>query len=179
MTKQLYVSSEIQRAIFNQIIRSELKNGFWKDHRPAGHGALWDDVEVVVSTDDFLGFKNFEPPRLYNLVNPDFIKPNADRLVNIAQSVKPSSNIKSVQKELIELSRIIGKRLTSKSMEPLKANRGTNKGGTVLEAKAAVTKAAAAVKRTVVKRKGPSIDTIITSSGVTVRRAPVTAATEE
>lgn len=179
MTKQLHVSSEIQRVIFDQIIRPELKDGFWKEHRPAGHGALWDDVELVVSTDDFLGFKDFEPPRLYNLVNPDFIKPNAARLVALAQTVKASSNIKSVQKELIELSRILGKRLTSKSMTPLKANRGTNKGGAIVEAKATVAKAVTGAKRTAVKRKGPDINTIITSSGATVRRVPVKSAVEE
>jgi hypothetical protein len=173
MTKQLLVSSLVQKQIFDQLIRPEMKTGFWQSHRPAGHGSLWDDVEVVVSETDALGFANFTAPRLYNLVNPDFIKPNMDRLVAIAQQVKPSSTIKSVQKELIELSRIIGGRLTSKSMAPLKANRGNNKttDNVIASAKVSTKKALNSVKKTAVKRKPveEGVNIVTTSAGATVR----------
>jgi hypothetical protein len=118
MTKRLHVSSEIQRAIFDTIIRPELTGGFWMSHRPANHGQKWEGVEVVVSDSNFLGFEEFEAPRLYNLVNPKFLKPNAQRVLACAQQVKPSATLKSVQKELLELSHILAKRLTDKNMQP-------------------------------------------------------------
>lgn len=169
--KQLLVSSEVQVAILKLVILEELKTGFWKDHRPAGHGAQWDDVSITVSTSEELGPKDFILPRLYNFVNPDFIKPNEQRLVAAAQTIKPNSTFKSVKKELIELSRIVGGRLTSKSMSPLKANRGNNKDASaIVTAKADVNAAIEGVKRTVVKKP---VEIIKTSAGATVRRVPV------
>lgn len=179
MTKRLYVSSTVQAALLTNVLIPQMKDGFWKDHRPADHYKEWQDVEVVVSTDERLGPDNFKVPRLYNFVNPDFIKPNEAALVAAAQAVKTSSNFRSVKKELIELSRIVGGRLSDKNGIPVKANRGnarpvTSDGGLAL-AKATVRQAATAVKKTAVKKAEPNVEVIKTSSGATVRRVKVSA----
>lgn len=179
MTKQLYVSSAVQVALLKNVLMPEMATGFWKDHRPADHAAQWADVEIIVSTDSKLGAVDFIPPRLYNFVNPDFIKPNESKLVEAAQAVKASSNFRSVKKELIELSRIVGGRLTDSNSVPSKANRGNNKTGniqdTVAKAKTAVKKASTAVKKTTTK-KDSNVTITKTSSGATVRRVAVTRA---
>ena len=177
MTKRLYVSSAVQAALLTNVLIPQMKDGFWKDHRPAEHYKEWLDVEVVVSTSQQLGPDNFKVPRLYNFVNPDFIKPNEQVLVAAAQAVKASSNFRSVKKELIELSRIVGGRLSDKNGIPTKANRGssrqvTNDGGIAL-AKATVQKATTAVKKTAVKKVETNVEVIKTSSGATVRRVKV------
>ena len=179
MTKQLRVSSAVQAALIKDVLIPQMKDGFWKDHRPAEHYKQWLDVEVIVSDTDDLGPVNFKVPRNYNFVNPDFIKPNEQILVAAAQSVKASSNFRSVKKELIELSRIVGGRLNDKNGIPTKANRGNNKPAGSVEqaiatAKTQVKAAATAVKRTAVKRKEePNVEIIKTSAGATVRRVKV------
>ena len=180
MTKRLYVSSAVQVALLTNVLIPQMKDGFWKDHRPADHYKEWLDVEIIVSADEKLGPDNFKVPRLYNFVNPDFIKPNEAVLVAAAQAVKSSSNFRSVKKELIELSRIVGGRLNDKNGIPSKANRGNNKpvsnGAGIALAKATVQKAATAVKKTAVKKKDePNVEIIKTSSGATVRRVKVSA----
>ena len=180
MTKRLYVSSAVQAKLLSDVLIPQMKDGFWKDHRPADHYKEWLDVEVIVSTDEKLGPDNFKVPRLYNFVNPDFIKPNEQLLVAAAQAAKASSNFRSVKKELIELSRIVGGRLNDKNSIPSKANRGNNKptsndGGVAL-AKATVQTATAGVKKTAVKKKDDAnVEIIKTSSGATVRRVKVVA----
>lgn len=154
MTKQLYVSSAVQAALLTDVLLPEMSTGFWKKHRPADHAAQWVGVEIIVSETDELGPKDFTIPRLYNFVNPEFIKPNEARLVQVAQGIKASSNFRSVKKELIELSRIVGGRLSSKSGVPIKANRGNNKTTaqeTITKAKTEVKKANTFVKKTVTK----------------------------
>lgn len=176
MTKQLYVSSAVQAALLKEVLIPEMSAGFWKDHRPADHAAQWVDVEIIVSETGQLGAVDFTIPRLYNFVNPDFIKPNEERLVAVAQAAKASSNFRSVKKELIELSRIIGGRLSSKNGVPTKANRGNNKTGTVQEtitrAKTTVKKAATTVKK--IKKAEPSTVVQKIAGGATVRRVAVT-----
>lgn len=176
MTKQLFVSSTIQKALLENVLIPQMATGFWKEHRPADHAAQWADVEIIVTEDEKLGAVNFTVPRLYNFVNPDFIKPNEDALVEAALAIKPSSNFRSVKKELIELSRIVGGRLTDKNGLPTKANRGNNKNGTIQDAvsksKTTVKKAIDGVKKTVVKN--PNVTIQKTSSGATVRRVAVT-----
>jgi len=181
MSKKLYVSSAVQVALLRDVLIPEMSTGFWKDHRPADHAAQWVGLEILVSEDSKLGPVNWVAPRLYNFINPEFLRPEADgipekkqlsrmekRLVDVAQSVKSSSNLRSVKKELIELSHIISGRLTDANVNPTKANRGNNKHGTIQEsvskAKAAVKKAATAVKKPAVKK--PSVNT------VTVTRMP-------
>ncbi len=178
MSKRLYVSSAVQAKLLSAVLIPQMKDGFWKDHRPADHYKEWQDVEIIVSSDEKLGPDNFKVPRLYNFVNPDFIKPNETILVAAAQAAKASSNFRSVKKELIELSRIVGGRLNDKNGIPSKANRGNNKQASndagVALAKATVKKAATAVKKTAVKKKDdPNVEIIKTSSGATVRRVKV------
>ena len=179
MTKQLFVSSAVQKALLTDVLIPQMATGFWKDHRPADHAAQWADVEIIVSDSDKLGAVDFTVPRLYNFVNPAFIKPNEAILVAAAQAIKPSSNFRSVKKELIELSRIVGGRLTDKNAVPTKANRGNNKSAddvqqTVKKAKDTVKKAKDTVKKTAVK--DPNVTIQKTSSGATVRRVAVTRA---
>lgn len=181
MTKRIYVSSAVQAALLTNVLIPQMKDGFWKNHRPADHAAQWADVEVIVSTDERLGAVDFKVPRLYNFVNPDFIKPNEHALVAAAQSAKSSSNFRSVKKELIELSRIVGGRLDDKNGIPTKANRGNNKttestSEVILKARAAIAKATDGVKKTAIKRQDPNVEIIKTSSGATVRRVAVTKA---
>lgn len=180
-TKKLYVSSTVQAALLKSVLIPEMADGFWKNHRPADHAAQWADVEVIVSEGELLGAVDFVIPRLYNFVNPDFIKPNEAKLVAAAQEAKASSNFRSVKKELIELSRIVGGRLTDKNGIPTKANRGNNKTGSIQEsvkvAKTVVKKAGTTVKKTVTK-KDPNVTIQKTSSGATVRRVAVVRATE-
>lgn len=173
-TKQLYISSHVQAALLKEILIPEMITGFWKNHRPADHAAQWAAVEIVVSDSEKLGAYNFTIPRLYNFVNPDFIKPNEARLVEVAQAIKATSNFRSVKKELIELSRIVGGRLTDKNGIPTKANRGNNKSGTVQEA---VKKAKTAIKTatgTIVKKTAVKKGITIKKSGTTVKRIAVT-----
>jgi len=192
MSKVLFVSSAVQAVLMQQVFIPELIDGFWKNHRPAGHGDVWRDVEVKVSEDGTLGPVGFEAPRNYNFLNLDFFLPNEDKLVKLAQTVKANSNSKYVKKELIELGRIVGSRLASRDAQPVKLFRGNHKPGTetvssararaagaVLQAVAtAPIKPAkkATVKKTVVKaapKQEEGVTTIKTAAGatVTVRRA--------
>jgi len=182
MTKRLYVSSEVQAALLKTVLIPQMKDGFWKNHRPADHATQWSDVEIIVTSSEQLGPVDFKVPRLYNFVNPEFIKPNEAILVAAAQAVKASSNFRSVKKELIELSRIVGGRLADKNSVPSKANRGNNKTESgaseiVQKARDAIAKATAGVKRTAVRRvEEPNVEIIKTSAGATVRRVAVTRA---
>lgn len=182
MTKRLYVSSAVQAKLLSSVLIPQMKDGFWKDHRPADHHKEWEGVEIVVSDTDQLGADGWKVPRLYNFVNPEFIKPNERVLVEAAQGAKPNSTFRSVKKELIELSWIVGGRLTSKTGIRTKANRGNNRPTTDVEqsiagAKATVKAASATVKKTAVKRReeDPNVEIIKTSSGATVRRVKVSA----
>lgn len=125
-TKQLFVSSQVQINLMTAVIIPEMKTGFWKDHRPAGHGNQWDDVELLVTTNNLVGPTNFMVPRNYNFVNPDFLDACSDQLLAAAQEADETATMKSVKKALIDLSRIVGGRLTDLTEAPTKANRGTN-----------------------------------------------------
>ena len=194
MSKILYVSSAVQAALLTEVFIPELIDGFWKNHRPAGHGEVWRDVQVKVSEDGRLGPEGWEAPRNYNFLNLEFALPNEARLVAVAQSVKPNSNFKSVKKELIELGRIVGARLASREATPVKLYRGNHKPGTetVSSARARAASATLAAtgtqvlatvaveattkkttKKTVTKTK-PEVEVTTTSQGATVRRVPVT-----
>jgi hypothetical protein len=129
--KILLVSSPVQAILMNKVLIDEIRSGFWANHRPSGHGDHWTEVEAIVSTDGQLGPINWSAPRTYNVLNLDFFNPNADKLVALAKSVKPNSNERSVKKELIELGRIIGGRLASRTSEPIKLERGNHKPGTL------------------------------------------------
>lgn len=179
MTKRLYVSSPVQVKLLTDVLIPQMKDGFWKDHRPAHHHKEWEGVEIMVTEDGTLGAVGWKVPRNYNFINPEFVKANEQVLVKTAQDVKATSTFRSIKKELIELAWIVGGRLTSTSAERTKANRGTNKNATLDAVNAAKTAVAAAkdtVKKTAVKRKeDPNVEIIKTSSGATVRRVKVSA----
>lgn len=124
--KQLFVSSQAQINMLTMVIIPEMINGFWKDHRPAGHGAQWEDVEFIISANTQVGPTNFKVPRNYNFVNPEFLIKCEEQLVAAAKLADEKLEFKQVKKQLIELSRIVGGRLTDLTEAPTKANRGTN-----------------------------------------------------
>jgi hypothetical protein len=192
-TKILYVSSAVQAALMSQVFIPELIDGFWKNHRPAGHGDAWRDVEVKVSDDGTLGPVGFDAPRNYNFLNLDFALPNEARLVAVAQSAKSNSNFKSVKKELIELGRIVGSRLASRDAQPVKLFRGNHKEGTVTVSSARARQASATmiaageiaaavaptpkttkpvVKKTVTKRGGGRMSNVISADLTTKKSEP-------
>lgn len=192
-SKILYVSSAVQAALMSQIFIPELADGFWKDHRPAGHGEIWRDVEVRVTEDGTLGPVGFAAPRNYNFLNLDFALPNEAKLVAVAQSAKPNATFKSVKKELIELGRIVGSRLPSKDATPVKLYRGNHKPGTETVSSSKARQASASLvaaatkpvkikapteKKTVVKTTvaKDGATEIITAAGARVRRVPATSA---
>lgn len=192
MAKQLLVSSQIQADLVNKFLLNEIQNGFWKDMRPVGHGLVWDGVVAVVAEGDAVGPVGFKPMKNYDFLNPEFTKLNEDLLVQIARSVKPNMTFKALKKELIELARIVGGRMTDKTKEPARAFRGNNRPDydvirvvnrekvviATSGAKAVVAEAAAKVKRTAVKKtkevKAPvaedGVTIVTTASGATVRK---------
>jgi hypothetical protein len=166
----LLVSSAIQAALLNEFLLAEMQDGFWRDMRPAGHGAVWAGVKVEVSTTEAVGPVGFTPLKNYDFLNPEFTKLNEAKLVAIAQAVKANMTFKALKKELIELARIIGGRMTDKTKEPARLFRGNNRADfdvirsierqkvvTVAGAKAAVDAAAKTVKKTVTKKKAEPV----------------------
>lgn len=166
MTKAiLFVSSAIQAALLNDFLLAEMQDGFWRDMRPAGHGAVWANVKVEVSPTDAVGPLGFTPMKNYDFLNPEFTKLHEAKLVAIAQTVKANMSFKALKKELIELARIIGGRMTDKTKEPARLFRGNNRADfdvirsvekqkvvTVAGAKAAIDAAVKTVKKTAVKK---------------------------
>lgn len=124
--KQLFVASPIQIALLEEIIIPEMINGYWKDHRPAGHGNEWTGVDLQVTTNGQVGPFNFKVPRLYNFTNPEFMEKCEESLIALAQTYDKSLTRKGVIKLLNELSQIVGGRLTDLSEPPVKAYRGNN-----------------------------------------------------
>ena len=200
MSKQLLVSSKLQAVLMNEFLLEQIKTGFWKDQRPAGHGLQWEGVEVVVSETNVVGpTGGFKPTRFYDFLNPKFIELHEDHLVQVASSVKPGIKFKALKKELIELARIIGGRMTDKTKEPARVYRGNNRSDfdvirvvnktktlTAAQAKAVVEAATKTVKRTAVRKSDTPITDAIrarkeevtitkTAAGATVRRVAVKA----
>jgi hypothetical protein len=177
MEKILLVSSEVQRVLMERVYITEFMTGFWKNHKPAGHGDVWKDVVVQVSQTGQLGPVGFVTKN-YNVANLDFINPNEDLLVELARSVKPTSTFKSIKKELVELGQIIGGRLMHRDSTAVTIFRGNHRNGkvtvsaakcraagkTLVQAAAEANEIAEKVKaetpctakRTVVKRKDPA-----------------------
>lgn len=175
MSKQLLVSSAVQAALMNSFLLAEIQTGFWKDQRPVTHGPAWQGVEVIVSDSNAVGpVGEWKPLRFYDFLNPEFTKLHEAKLVEIAQTIKPNVTFKSLKKELIELARIIGGRMTDKTIEPARVYRGNNRSDfdvirtverkkvmTVAGAKAAVSSAVKTVtKKTVVKTSTPVTEAV-------------------
>lgn len=181
MSKQLLVSSAVQAALMNQFLLAEIQTGFWKDQRPLTHGPAWEGVEVVVSDSNTVGpAGDFKPLRFYDFLNPEFTKLHEAKLVEIAQSIKPNVTFKALKKELIELARIIGGRMTDKSQEPARVYRGNNRADfdvirtverkkvmTVAGAKARVDAAVKTVtKKTVVKASTTPVTELVKAMAI-------------
>ena len=167
MTKRLLVSSQIQATLLTAFLLEQIKTGFWKDQRPSTHGAAWEGVEIVVSDTNQVGpTGDWKPLRFYDFLNPEFTKLHEAKLVEIAGTIKPGIKFKALKKELIELARIIGGRMTDKTKEPARVYRGNNRSDydvirvvekqkvlTAAGAKVAIEAATTAVKKTAVKAK--------------------------
>lgn len=128
MSKKLMVASATQAALLNQFLLVEIQTGFWKDQRPATHGQAWEGVSIEVAETNTVGpAGGFKPLRFYDFLNPEFTKIHEAKLVQIAQTIKPNMTFKALKKELIELARIIGGRMTDKTQEPARVFRGNNR----------------------------------------------------
>lgn len=124
--KQLFVASEVQVELMNSLVLPEIRSGFWKDHRPAGHALHWDDVEILVTTNNHVGPVNFTPPRAYSLVGPEFLAEFDAELIRIVHQFQPGIKRKYVRKIVKELSAIINGHQTDLSEVPVKVFRGNN-----------------------------------------------------
>ena len=107
--KVLVVGSEVQRAVFENVLLSEIATGFWKNARPADHSDYWKGVSIVVGPE--LGASGFEVPRNYNFVNPEFFVKAEARLMEAAKAVNPDITVKRLKKELIVINQILGARI--------------------------------------------------------------------
>jgi hypothetical protein len=128
--KTFTVANAVQAALMTNILLPEIKRGFWKNARPENHAESWADVEIVVAADESvqLGAEGFSPARNYNFVNPDFVTEYRDRLVAAAATADPEITIKYVKQNLIQLNRIVGKRLKSIGGPVEKLPRGKGAG---------------------------------------------------
>ena len=122
MSKTLTVATEVQKAVFEKALLSEIAIGFWKNARPADHADYWKGVEVVVGTQ--LGVSGFDAPRNYNFVNPEFFQKAKDSLMTAASTVNPNITEKQLKKQLIALNQIIGARLKEIGGTVTKLQRG-------------------------------------------------------
>lgn len=156
--KVLLVASPIQKLLMDEVLLNEIQNGFWVGMRPANHSEVWEGVTVEVASENTVGPVGFTPRKNYDFLNPTFTPNVKDRMVELAQTIKPTMTWKALKKELIELARIVGGRMTDKSREPARAYRGNNRDSfdvirvvnrqrilTVAEAKQAVDEAEAKV----------------------------------
>ena len=109
MSRTLTVATEVQKAVFTQVLLGEIATGFWKNARPADHADSWKNVEITVGSE--LGAVGFDVPRNYNFVNPDFFRKAEDKLMNAAKTVNPDITVKQLKKQLISLNQILGARL--------------------------------------------------------------------
>jgi hypothetical protein len=122
MVKTLTVATEVQKAVFENVLMGEIATGFWKNARPADHADYWKGVSVVVGAQ--LGVTGFDAPRNYNFVNPEFFQKTRDSLMAAAASVNPNVTEKQLKKQLIALNQIIGSRLKEIGGSVTKLQRG-------------------------------------------------------
>jgi hypothetical protein len=122
MTKQLIVNTAVQAALLNVVLIDEMANGFWKDGRPKGANEAW--AGVTATTGAKFGALGFTIPRTYNYLNPEFLKARGADMLAAAQTIDPSMTMKRLYRELTELSRIVGGRVTEANGQIVKLNRG-------------------------------------------------------
>ena len=109
MSKVLIVATEVQKAVFEQVLLEEIATGFWKNARPADHADYWKGVTVTVGTN--LGATGFDIPRNYNFVNPEFFVKAKDKLMSAGATINVHITEKQLKKQLISLNQILGSRL--------------------------------------------------------------------
>lgn len=126
MSKILIVATEVQAAVFSEVLLGEIAAGFWRNARPADHADYWKGVSVEVGTE--LGAAGFDVPRNYNFVNPDFFRKAEDRLMEAARKVNPDITVKQLKKQLISLNQILGARLKEVGGTVSKLPRGRKQG---------------------------------------------------
>lgn len=126
MKKTLVVATEVQKVVFEQVLRQEIATGFWKNARPSDHAESWKGVEVVTGAD--LGARGFDIPRNYNFVNPDFFKKTGAEMLAAAGAVNPNITARQLKKQLISLNQILGARLKEIGGEVTKLKRGRKLG---------------------------------------------------
>ena len=124
--KQFIVANAAQAHLMNEYLINEIQNGFWLGESPANHGKVWDDVEVVVTTSTKVGCVDWKSPRLYSFVNEEFFRQHKQEMLECLQKFDPSLKARHLKRELTDLSKIVGGRLTDTTVEPTKANRGNN-----------------------------------------------------
>ena len=108
--KKLHVSNEVQKALFDKLLKDEIINGFWTSITNMEEiKATWSDVECEINGK--LGPVNFKISRNYNFANPNFIKIYKDTLISIASKVIPGIKFSEVKEQLISLNRIVGGRM--------------------------------------------------------------------
>lgn len=118
------VASQVQKVLLEQFLIPQMKNGFWKNVRPANNHRAWEGVDIVVSSNT-LGPIGFIIPCNYDFVNPALLAEHKDTILAIAQTVNPDITMKLIKRELIALSRIAGRRLKAVGGEIIKLNRGS------------------------------------------------------
>lgn len=143
MTKTIVVNTAVQAAMLNAVLITEMANGFWKDGRPKGANEVWNGVKAHTGTK--FGAHGFTVPRTYNYLNPLFMKANEARLLEAAQAADPTITNKKMYRELTELSRIIGGRITEPGGAIVKLNRGQKTTTTKKSTSKVSTRKAAAV----------------------------------
>lgn len=122
MSKTIVVNTAVQAALLNAVLITEMGTGFWKDGRPKGANEVWSGVTAERGTK--FGATGFTVPRTYNYLNPLFMKANEARLLEVAKTVDATMTSKKLYRELTELSRIVGGRITEVGGPVVKLNRG-------------------------------------------------------
>lgn len=143
MSKTIVVNTAAQAAMLNAVLITEMASGFWKDGRPKGANEVWEGVKATTGAK--FGAQGFSVPRTYNYLNPLFMKANEARLLEAAQTVDPTITNKKLYRELTELSRIVGGRITEAGGPIVKLNRGQKTTTTKKSTSKVTTRKAAAV----------------------------------
>lgn len=121
MQKILSVETEIQKAIFENVLLPEITSGFWKNVRPYNHADFFKDVSVMLGQN--LGTFGFKCSRSYNFINPDFFKKNEERLLNVAQQINKNITKRQLRKQLISLNEILKSRQGEVNDDGVKPSR--------------------------------------------------------
>jgi hypothetical protein len=140
--KTIVVNTAVQAVLLNAILIDEMSTGFWASGRPKGANEVWKGV--TAETGSKFG-ANFTVPRTYNYLNPLFLAAREASLLETAQTVDPAMTKKKLYRELTELSRIVGGRITEAGGPIVKLNRGQKTTTKKVSSKSVTRKVAAVV----------------------------------